>query len=125
MSYLLDTHALLWWLGNDATLSQKAKEVIAAPENLIFVSAVTAWEISIKKALGKLKAPDNLEEAIAENRFEVLFITIRDGIRAGELPNYHNDPFDRMVIAQALIHNLVIITRDEKFDQYGVRLLTA
>lgn len=125
MSYLLDTHTLLWWLDNNPTLSQSAREVIANPNNLILVSAVSAWEISIKKAIGKLEAPPDLPSAIKRNRFEPLPISIQDGLEAGALPNYHNDPFDRMLIAQALSNKLTVITRDDKFEQYKVSLLGA
>ena len=125
MSYLLDTHTLLWWLDENPTLSTKATTIISSPQNIIFVSAVSAWEISIKKSLGKLVAPEDLEEAIAYNNFSPLPITIKDGNKAGRLPNYHNDPFDRMLIAQAINNDLTIITRDSKFPQYQVKTILA
>ena len=125
MSYLLDTHTLLWWLSENPILSTEAKTIIATPQNLIFVSAVSAWEISIKKAIGKLEAPDDLEKAIAYNNFTPLEITIQDGNVAGKLPNYHNDPFDRMLIAQAMNNNLTIITRDSQIPQYQVKTILA
>ena len=125
MSYLLDTHTLLWWLGDHPTLSEEARNIIAAPENIIFVSAASAWEIGIKKAIGKLEAPEDLETAIAVNHFETLPITITDGLSVEKLPNYHQDPFDRMLIAQAMANNLTIITRDSQFSQYGLRLILA
>ncbi len=125
MSYLLDTHTLLWWLDENSILSTEAKIIISSPQNIIFVSAVTAWEISIKKAIGKLEAPDDLEEAIAYNNFIPLEITIKDGNNAGKLPNYHNDPFDRMLIAQAMNNHLTIITRDSKIPQYQVKTILA
>ncbi len=125
MSYLLDTHTLLWWLDNNPTLSSSARKVIANPNNLILVSAVSAWEISIKKAIGKLEAPSDLSSAMKHNRFEPLPISIQNGLEAGALPNYHNDPFDRMLIAQALSHKLTIITRDDQFEQYNVSWLSA
>lgn len=125
MSYLLDTHTLLWWLDNNPTLSASAREAIANPKNLIVVSAVSAWEISIKKAIGKLQAPCDLKAAIKRNRFEPLPISIEDGLEAGALPNHHNDPFDRMLIAQALRNRLTIITRDDQFEQYTIPLLRA
>nr|WP_318781185.1 type II toxin-antitoxin system VapC family toxin [Amazonocrinis nigriterrae] len=99
--------------------------MISNPENIIFVSAVSAWEIAIKKAIGKLSAPDNLAEAISVNCFEPLLITIEHGSKAGSLPNYHNDPFDRMLIAQAMSENLIIISRDTQFSQYGVSVIPA
>ena len=125
MSYLLDTHTLLWWLDENPMLSTEATTIISSPQNIIFVSAVSAWEISIKKAIGKLEAPDNLEEAIAYNNFIPLEITIKDGNLAGKLPNYHNDPFDRMLIAQAMNNNLTLITRDSKIPQYQVKTILA
>jgi PIN domain nuclease of toxin-antitoxin system len=125
MNYLLDTHTLLWWLNNDLKLSREAREIISNPENKIFVSAVSAWEISIKKATGKLSVPDNLAEAISVNCFEPLLISIEHGLKAGSLPNYHNDPFDRMLIAQAMSENLIIISRDAQFSQYGVNVISA
>ena len=125
MSYLLDTHTLLWWLSENLLLSTQAKKIISTPQNLIFVSAVSAWEISIKKAIGKLEAPDDLEQAIAYNNFTPLEITIRDGILAGQLPNHHNDPFDRMLIAQAMNNNLTIITKDSQILQYQVKTILA
>lgn len=125
MKHLLDTHTLLWWLDNSSRLSQSAREVIANPDNRIFVSAASAWEISIKKALGKLEAPANLEQAIVESGFEILVITVEAGTKAGELPMHHRDPFDRMLIAQALIDDLTIITNDDKFEQYDVNLQPA
>ncbi|WP_013334774.1 type II toxin-antitoxin system VapC family toxin [Gloeothece verrucosa] len=120
MSYLLDTHTLLWWLDNDPSIPERVLNIIAPSTNIIFVSSVSAWEISIKKAIGKLQAPDNLAEAIAVNHFEPLNIKISHGILAGSLPPYHNDPFDRMLIAQAMSENLSIITRDSQFAQYKV-----
>jgi PIN domain nuclease of toxin-antitoxin system len=125
MSYLLDTHTLLWWLSENPLLSTQAKIIISTPENLIFVSAASAWEISIKKAIGKLDAPDDLEQAIVYNNFIPLEITIKDGDLAGKLPNYHNDPFDRMLIAQAMNNNLTIITKDSKIPQYQVKTIRA
>jgi PIN domain nuclease of toxin-antitoxin system len=119
--YLLDTHVLLWWLEESPLLCAQGMTIISNSQNLIFVSSVSAWEISIKKAIGKLDAPDDLEEAIAYNNFTSLDISIRDGIVAGQLPDHHNDPFDRMLIAQAMNHNLMIITRDSKIPLYKVK----
>ena len=125
MSYLLDTHTLLWWLSENLILSSQAKAIISNSQNIIFVSAVSAWEISIKKAIGKLEAPDDLEEAIAYNNFTPLEITIKDGNLAGKLPKYHNDPFDRMLIAQAMNNSLTIITKASKIPQYQVTTILA
>jgi len=123
MNFLLDTHILLWFLENDSKLSNQVREVITNPENLIFVSAISAWEISIKQSLGKLIAPSNLEEALRFSRLEVLEMKLVHGIKVADLPMYHKDPFDRMLIAQALVERLTIITVDEKFKLYDVPLL--
>ncbi|WP_392533735.1 type II toxin-antitoxin system VapC family toxin [Nostoc sp. C117] len=124
MSFLLDTHILLWFLENDSKLSDRIREVITNPENLIFVSAISAWEISIKQSLGKLIAPGNLEEALHFSRFQVLSMTLAHGIKVADLPLHHKDPFDRMLIAQALVEGLTIITVDQKFEFYNVPLFS-
>jgi PIN domain nuclease of toxin-antitoxin system len=122
---LLDTHVLLWWLSDDATLSRDAREAIGDEGNVVAVSAATAWEISIKRALGKLSTPDDLERQLEENDFVPLPITIADGLAAGGLPRHHDDPFDRMVIAQAQARSLTIVTRDRRFALYEVELRPA
>lgn len=124
MRLLLDTHPLLWWLA-DAGLSAPARDAIAEPANLVVVSAASAWEISIKKALGKLAAPDDLEHQVRAGGFEPLPVTIAHAVAAGQLARHHEDPFDRMLIAQALAERLTIVTRDKRFDDYGVALLPA
>jgi PIN domain nuclease of toxin-antitoxin system len=121
---LLDTHALLWWLA-DESLSAQARDAIADSANLVMVSAATAWEISIKKALGKLAAPDDLEQQVQAGGFTALPISIAHGIAAGQLARHHEDPFGRMLIAQAIAEGLTIVTRDKRFDDYGVALLPA
>lgn len=124
MRLLLDTHALLWWLA-DAELSAFAREAIAEPDNVVVVSAANAWEIAIKKSLGKLSAPDDLAEQIEINGFPPLPISIAHAQAAGALPRHHDDPFDRMLIAQALLEGLTVVTQDERFAAYGVAVLTA
>ena len=124
MRLLLDTNALLWWLADEG-LAAEARDAIADPENLVAVSAVSAWEISIKKALGKLVAPDDLEHQIQAGGFTPLPITITHGVAAGQLERHHDDPFDRMLIAQALTEGLTVITRDKRFNDYSVALLPA
>lgn len=125
MSYLLDTHTLLWWLEDNPTLSSESKRIISNPNNLIFVSPVNTWEIAIKKALGKLEAPNNLEQVILECGFDHLPITIRHTIFVENLENHHEDPFDRLLIAQAMIEELTILTRDNKITQYKVPTILA
>lgn len=122
MRLLLDTHALLWWLADEG-LTDQARDAIADPANLVMVSAATAWEISIKKALGKLSAPDDLEQQIRDSGFLPLPISVAHGIAAGQLPRHHDDPFDRMLIAQAYAEGLTIVTRDKRFADYNLAML--
>jgi PIN domain nuclease of toxin-antitoxin system len=121
---LLDTNALLWWLADEG-MTVQARDTIADPENLVVVSAVSAWEISIKKALGKLAAPDDLEHQVQAGGFIPLPITIAHGVAAGQLARHHDDPFDRVLIAQALAEGLTIVTRDKRFSDYNVNLVPA
>lgn len=125
LNLLLDTHALLWWLGDIPVLSREAQEAIADPLSNVYVSAACVWEIAIKKSLGKLRAPENLEQALAATAFHELPISIGHATEAGALPMHHNDPFDRMLVAQARIEKLTLVTRDEKIAQYGVSILRA
>ena len=123
MKLLLDTHTLIWWLANDPTLSQAAKKVISNPDNLVFISAGSAWEMAIKKSLGKLDVPDDLEIQIHNHNFEPLPITIAHGLAVEKLPHHHNDPFDRIIIAQAICESMTVITRDKKFSSYNISIL--
>jgi PIN domain nuclease of toxin-antitoxin system len=122
---LLDTHVLLWWLADDPTLSSSARSAITDGQNLIAVSAVTAWEISIKQALGTLVAPNDLEQQVEASGFSPLPITLSDGVLAGNLPHYHSDPFDRMLVAQARRGGFTVVTRDHRLHRYGVEVLPA
>jgi PIN domain nuclease of toxin-antitoxin system len=123
MSLLLDTHALLWWLSDDPALKAAAREAIHDASAVIYVSAATAWEISIKKALGKLDAPDDLQAALTANHFQPLPIAVAHAISAGRLPRHHDDPFDRMLIAQAQAEQLTVVTHDSLFRSYGIPIL--
>ena len=122
MSLLLDTHVLLWWLAGDA-LDDEAAARIADPATLVAVSAASVWEASIKSALGKLQVPSSLAEAAATSGFEPLPISPQHAERAGALPAHHRDPFDRMLVAQAELEGLTLVTRDPAFEPYGVSLL--
>jgi PIN domain nuclease of toxin-antitoxin system len=122
---LLDTHALLWWLGNDPELSRAAIAAIEAPDSEVAVSAASAWEIAIKRALGKLTAPDDLEAQLDHHDFGCLPITVAHALLAGSLPRHHDDPFDRMLVAQAQVEGLVLVTRDARIEPYGVPTLRA
>jgi PIN domain nuclease of toxin-antitoxin system len=121
---LLDTHTLLWWLA-DEHLAPEASARIADPLNEVAVSAASAWEISIKKALGKLAAPDDLEQQIFASDFTPLPIGIGHALAAGQLPRHHEDPFDRMLIAQAQTEHMTVVTRDKRFAEYDVAILPA
>ncbi len=125
MRLLLDTHVLLWWLAADSGLSGEAHAAIAEGANTILISAASAWEMAIKRALGKLTMPDLLDEAITASGFQALPITVAHALLAGGLPRHHDDPFDRMLIAQAQSDGLTIVTRDTQFSHYGVRTILA
>ena len=123
--YLLDTHVLLWWLSDDPQLGQTTRQVIADPRNDVYISAASTWEISIKRSLGKLSAPGDMDNIIDDEGFDKLPITLFHGDQAGMLPEHHKDPFDRMLIAQAQSEGLVIVTNDEKIIRYGIRIMDA
>ncbi len=125
MKLLLDTHVLIWALENNPTLSNQARDAIIDGENIVFISAASTWEISIKKAMGKLKTPDNLHDEIDLHRFTALNINFEHSDLAGKLPLIHKDPFDRMLIAQAMIEKLTLVSRDKLFTQYDISLLEA
>lgn len=123
MSLLLDTHILLWWLADDPALPRPAGEAIADADADVVVSAATAWEIAIKKASGRLDAPDDLLDAMDANEFDTLAITPAHALAAGALPGHHSDPVDRMLIAQARAERLTVVSVDTRFAQYEVDLL--
>ena len=123
MQLLLDTHTLIWWLANNPTLANEAKDAIGNPDNLVFVSAASAWEIAIKKSLGKLQAPDDLAVQIKKKNFISLAINIDHALKVEKLPLHHQDPFDRILIAQAMHEQMIIVTRDRKFDVYQVKTI--
>ena len=102
---------------------QISSTVIEAGQNPIFVSAASAWEMSIKQAQGKLDIPDDLEAECGTHRFQPLPITVRHALVAGQLPRHHGDPFDRMLIAQAQLHQLTVVTHDPRFALYGIPVL--
>lgn len=125
MQLLLDTHAFLWWLAGDDALSVAARTAIADDGNGVFISAASAWEITTKHRIGKLRGVGaiiaDLDRAIADQGFSGLPISVRHGQVAGALPGPHCDPFDRMLIAQAMLENLVLVSNEQPFDAYGVR----
>jgi PIN domain nuclease of toxin-antitoxin system len=120
---LLDTHVLLWSVGDTDRLSSTAREVLSAGVVPAYVSAASVWELAIKRASGKLKAPDDLLEQIAVAKFGELGVTFEHAMRAGALPPHHGDPFDRMLVAQAQSEKLTLVTNDARIAAYDVPVL--
>lgn len=123
MDLLLDTHAFIWWTAVDPRLAESARAAIADPENRIVVSAVSVWEISIKRASGKLAFPDDTLRVLARTGFDTLDITPRHADAAGSLPLHHTDPFDRLLVAQARNEGMILVTQYPQLLAYGVPLL--
>ena len=121
---LLDTHVFLWWRSDPERLDPAARATIAEAE-AVFVSAATAWEAAIKSALGRLRLPDTVRAGVEASGFQPLPITLVHAERAGALPPHHRDPFDRMVVAQALEEGLTLATRDRQLEPYGATILWA
>jgi PIN domain nuclease of toxin-antitoxin system len=122
-SLLLDTHALLWSVGEEDRLSPRAHDVLSAGVVPAYVSVASVWEIAIKRASGKLRVPGSLLEKIADASFIELRITFEHGLLAGALPPHHRDPFDRMLVAQAQSEGLTLVTNDERIAAYDVPVL--
>ena len=122
---LLDTHTFVWWVSDVARLTVAARAAIADPRNDVFVSAVTGWEIAVKKAKGRMKAPDNLAAMVDAKGFAHLPLTYHQAEQAANLPMHHRDPFDRFLVAQAQAEGLILVTRDGHIPLYGVRTIVA
>ncbi len=124
MRYLLDTHVFIWWITEDKRLSSFAGKIISSRRNLLYWSTASSWEMSIKYALGRLELKQPLEflltSELEKNRIEIMSIQNDQAMLAGQLPMHHKDPFDRMLIAQAYLDSLGIITNDSKFQLYDV-----
>lgn len=126
MKYLLDTHALIWFLNGDANLSIEARKAIESNEAINFVSIASLWEISIKLSLNRLilkTSLENLVEKVRDNNFLFLPITIQDTMNIAGLPFHHRDPFDRLLICQAINNELILISKDQNFIHYEVNLV--
>jgi PIN domain nuclease of toxin-antitoxin system len=119
VNLLLDTHIFLWWDAGSAALNQHARDAIAAPDNTVFVSAASIWEIAIKRRLGKLAFDGSATAAIGANGFRELPLLPIDGENAGDLAWQHNDPFDRILIAQAIRQGLTLVTGDRRISSFG------
>ncbi len=123
MNLLLDTHILLWWLDDHALLPVNAREAIADTDNLIILSAAVVWEIRIKQGIGKLEIAPNFYAVIKEQGFEMLAITPDHAYAVGDLPKHHRDPFDRILIAQAMLEGFTLVTHDAIFNKYPIPVL--
>ena len=124
MRLLLDSHVALWWLDAHPSLGAGARRAITGAD-LVHVSAVTPWELGIKRALGKLSFPDGLVDELGASGFEPLAVTVAHAERAPSLPPHHRDPFDRMLVAQAQLETLVLLTADRSLAPYDVEILDA
>ena len=122
---LLDTHTLIWWMNGSGQLGPISQQMIADEKHQVYVSAASIWEMSIKRQMGKLEAPGDLDSVIEELGFEKLNISLFHAEQAGNLPAHHKDPFDRMLIAQAQAEGLQLISTDEHFSKYGINLFDA
>ena len=125
MKLLLDTHVFLWWLNDDPKLGPKARSAIEKPENFVFVSAATAWEIAVKRANDKLEAPGDIAAWIEQSAFTDLPIEVEHAVASAELPKHHNDPLDRLLVAQTQLEEMTLVARDDEIDKYGVPVLDA
>jgi PIN domain nuclease of toxin-antitoxin system len=124
---LLDTHTFLWWITDDPHLSMRAREVMESPDNEMFLSAASGWEIAIKASLGKLKLPDDLQGFVSEqlriNAIHVLPIQMAHALHVYTLPGHHRDPFDRLLVAQSQLEQIPILTDDPQIAQYSVTVI--
>jgi PIN domain nuclease of toxin-antitoxin system len=119
MRLLLDTHVFVWWYTDADRLSATARQAIADPANEVSVSAVVAWEIAIKRALGRMRFDASVEQAVAEEGFLPLPITLRHAELVGALPRHHGDPFDRLLLAQAQAESMTLVSQDAQLRAYG------
>lgn len=124
MAYLLDTHVLLWWLAG-TEMSVEAEQVIGDASRMVYLSSASAWEISIKQAKGRLVVPDDLLDLIAASGIEILTVRWSHAWESGALPAIHQDPFDRILVAQARIEGLTLVTADQRLRAYGVSIIPA
>lgn len=127
MKALLDTVAFLWWINNDKRFSNRARQIVAGGENILLLSAASAWEIILKVQAGRMEAPEDPGQFVLrhmlENRLEILPIHLDHVLRVSTLPRHHRDPFDRLIIAQALVEDLPVVTSDPQFERYPVEVI--
>jgi PIN domain nuclease of toxin-antitoxin system len=120
VNLLLDTHALLWWLMASPRLSDRARDAIAEPRNQVHVSIATAWEIAIKRSIGRLRVTEDITADLAADAFELLSIELAHIAALERLPHHHRDPFDRMLVAQAMAEGMRLVSGDANIARYGV-----
>jgi PIN domain nuclease of toxin-antitoxin system len=127
MRLLLDSHTFLWWVKDDPALSRRARAAIADPDNECFLSHASVWEMAIKASLGKLRLPSTVERFVVEqaaaNSFQLLSITLAHIASVEGLPFHHRDPFDRLLVAQALHEDMALVSRDSSLKAYGVSVI--
>ena len=125
MRYLLDTHIFIWWIEKNKRLSKDIFNLLNNPQNQIFLSVASVWELIIKKAKKKLKTPKDVQGGIKASGFIPINIEMLHVLDLEKLPMHHNDPFDRIIISQAKIEHLTLITADKKIWKYNLALLKA
>lgn len=127
MRVLLDTHAFIWWIGDDERLSERVREVVADGGNDLFFSVVSGWEMAIKAHLGKLRVSEHLgaylSRELASNSIQVLSVYLSHAVRVADLPDHHQDPFDRLLIAQAQVEGLSLVSADTEVSRYPVDVI--
>lgn len=122
MRLLLDTHVVLWWRADSPRLGRAVRRTIAEAE-IAWVSAVSGWEVAIKQSLGKLRLAESFVSMVKASEFEEIALTLRHAEQLLALPHHHTDPFDRMLIAQAQVEGVTIVTHDRKFEPYNVPIV--
>jgi PIN domain nuclease of toxin-antitoxin system len=122
---LLDTHVMLWAISDPERLSVQARSAIASEENEVFVSVISPWEIAIKKSRNRIETPDDLDRGLESSRFKLLPVLLRHTKAIESMPHHHRDPFDRMLVAQAIVDGMTLVTADRKLTRYAVALLPA
>jgi len=125
LKLLLDTHVMLWAISDPGRLSDQARSAIASEENEVFVSVVSPWEIAIKKSRNRIEIPDDLDRGLESSRFKLLPVLLRHTKAIETMPHHHRDPFDRMLVAQAIIDGMTLVTADRKLTHYAAALLPA
>jgi PIN domain nuclease of toxin-antitoxin system len=123
MKLLLDTHAALWWLADDDRIGEEVVSLLADDSNQVLISAVVIWEVAINRSLGKLKAPEGLAPTLVDAGAQPLSVTVAHAAAVEALPWVHRDPFDRLLVAQALTEDAAIVSRDAPLSQYGVTIV--